>query len=72
VFVHFKDQYTEDYPDKDLVRLKAIQLLQSGCINRATGLINTVGLFDQGTDDEINICIGNLQSGSGKFFQGTP
>jgi hypothetical protein len=57
-------------PDEGLVRKKAIELLQSGCINRATGLINAVGLFDQGTDDEINICIGNVQSRSGKFLQG--
>jgi hypothetical protein len=62
----------KDNPDPGLVRKKAIELLQSGCINRATGLINAVGLFDQGTDDEINICIGNVQSGSGKFFQCPP
>lgn len=70
MFVHLKDQqvfWKQDEPDQSSVRLKAIELLQSGCINRATGLINAVGLFDKGKEDEINICIGNLQSGNGEF-----
>jgi hypothetical protein len=70
VFAHWKGKGDDRYtPEQESIRPKAIQLLQSGCINRATGLINAVGLFDQGTDDEINICIGNVQSGSGKFLQ---
>jgi len=69
VFVHLKDQqvfWKQDEPDQISVRLKAIQLLQSGCINGATGLINAVGLFEKGEENEINICIGNLQSGNGE------
>jgi len=70
VFVHLKDQqvfWKQDEPDQSSVRLKAIQLLQSGgCINRATGLINAVGLFEKGEENEINICIGNVQSGNGE------
>jgi hypothetical protein len=73
VFIHWKGTGRDkDLPEQESIRPKAIQLFQSGCINRATGLINAVGLFDEGTGDEINICIGNVQSGSGKFFQCPP
>jgi hypothetical protein len=73
VFAHWEGKGDDRYtPEQESIRPKAIQLFQSGCINRATGLINAVGLFNEGTDDEINICIGNVQSGSGKFFQCPP
>ena len=52
--------------EQNSVRLKAIQLLQAECINRATGLINAVGLFEKGGEMEINICIGNLNADHGK------
>jgi len=73
VFAHHKGggEAGVNENEKDSVRLKAIQLLQSGCINRATGLINAVGLFDEGKgkDKEINICIGNLNADHGKPSQ---
>ena len=73
MFTHWKGSGHGSPPDSESVRLKAIQLLQSGCINRATGLINAVGLFNQGKkDEEINICIGNLQSGNGEPFKILP
>jgi hypothetical protein len=73
VFTHWKGSGDRGPPDHGSVRLKAINLLQSGCINRATGLINAVGLFNEGKkDEEVNICIGNVQSGNGKPFQHPP
>jgi hypothetical protein len=76
VFVHLKGQKVPDeqkYPDQGSVRKKAIELLNKDCINGATGLINAVGLFNQGKKgEEINICIGNLQSGNGEPIQYPP
>jgi hypothetical protein len=76
VFVHLKGQKVPDeqkYPDQGSVRKKAIELLNKDCINGATGLINAVGLFNQGKkNEEINICIGNVQSGNGEPYKILP
>ena len=70
MFAHHKGRANDVATwEQDSVRLKAIQLLQAGCINRATGLINAVGLFEKGGEMEINICIGNLNADHGKPSQ---
>jgi hypothetical protein len=46
------------------VRLDALSLM--GCGNKEKGLINGVGRFMRGTDDEHNVCIGNLNAAHGK------
>jgi hypothetical protein len=51
----------------DAVRLDALSLM--GCGDREKGLINGVGRFMRGTDDEHNVCIGNLDAAHGESPQ---
>jgi hypothetical protein len=46
------------------IRLDALNLM--GCGNKEKGLINGVGRFMRGTEDEHNVCIGNLNAAHGK------
>jgi hypothetical protein len=66
--------WSDDIGDDSLtaIRLDALNLM--GCGNKEKGLINGVGRFMRGTDDEHNVCIGNLNAAHGKsllFPKGT-
>lgn len=58
--------WSDDIGDDSLtaIRLDALNLM--GCGNKEKGLINGVGRFMRGTDDEHNVCIGNLNAAHGK------
>jgi hypothetical protein len=66
--------WSDDIGDDSLtaIRLDALNLM--GCGNKEKGLINGVGRFMRGTDDEHNVCIVNHNAAHGKllpFSKGT-